>query len=190
MPEQIRCDWANGSELEPAYHDTVWGVPEHDDKQLFKMLCLESMQAGLSWSLILRRMEGLSAAFDNFDPVKLRRYDVGKIEALLQDARIIRNRKKIEAVIHNAGCYFDVVERYGSLDHFLWSYVEGVPIVGNRATKAEVPATTPLSDRLSKDLKKLGFKFVGSTTVYAFMQAVGMVNDHLVNCAFYSVPGK
>lgn len=186
MPEIIRCGWADAGPLEQAYHDTVWGIPEHDDRTLFKMLILEGMQAGLSWSTILKKMDTLCAAFDDFDPERVACYDERKIEALLGDPGIIRNRRKVEAAIRNARAYIALKEQYGSLDAFLWAYVGGEPIQGRRASMSEVPSSTELSDQISKDLKKLDFGFAGSTIVYAFMQAVGMVNDHLVTCAFYN----
>lgn len=183
--EIIRCGWAAGGALDEVYHDTVWGVPEHDDKQLFKMLQLEGMQAGLSWSLILKKWDALSEAFDDFDPEVVQHYDAAKVDELLQNPGIIRNRLKINAVITNAKAYFQVREAFGSFDAYLWSFVDGAPLVNAWETTKQVPASTPISDALSKDLKKRGFKFVGTTIMYAFMQAVGMVNDHLVSCAFY-----
>lgn len=184
----IRCDWANRSALETSYHDRVWGVPLHDDLELFKMLMLESQQAGLSWSTILAKMDTLCEAYDNFDPHVLVKYGEDKVEELLHHDGVIKNKLKIKAVIHNSHQYFMIVEQYGSLNEFFWSYVNHQPIINQWKSIAEVPGTTTLSDQISKDLKKLGFKFVGSTTVYAFMQSVGMVNDHLVSCAFYNGP--
>ncbi|MCE5235967.1 MAG: DNA-3-methyladenine glycosylase I [Clostridiaceae bacterium] len=179
----IRCGWAK-SALERDYHDSVWGRPEHNEKELFKKLILDGQQAGLSWSLILKKMDGLCAAYDDFDPYLLARYDAVKIEALLHDDRVIKNRAKINAAVHNAKCYFTLCEKHGSLSAFLWEYVGGKPIVNHWKELSEVPATSPISDDISRDLKKFGFKFVGSTIVYAYMQGVGMVNDHLVDCAF------
>ncbi len=186
--EITRCGWARREGLEQTYHDQVWGVPVHDDKALFKMLMLEGQQAGLSWSTILRKMGALCEAFDNFDPEIVALYDDAKVAALLQNPGIIRNRLKIRSAIENARAYFRLCEQYGSLDAFLWGYVGGVRVVNRWESLSQVPASTELSDRISKDLKKLGFKFVGSTIVYAFLQAVGIVNDHLTSCAFRRAP--
>jgi len=180
-----RCDWATRSDLEREYHDHEWGIPEHDDKRLFKMLILEGQQAGLSWATILSKREALCEAFDDFDPAILATYDAQKVESLMKNSRIIRNRLKINAAISNAKAYFGLCEDYGSLDHYLWSYVNGKPIVNAWENMDQLPANTLLSDKISKDLKKRGFKFVGSTIIYAFMQSIGMVNDHLISCAFY-----
>lgn len=182
----IRCDWAERSQAERHYHDTQWGRPVHDDRALFKLLLLEGQQAGLSWSTILAKMDTLCAAFDDFDPEKLAGYGEEKIESLLLDEGIIRNRQKVNAAVHNAKMYWKLREKYGSLDTFLWRYVDHTPILNRWETIGEVPASTPLSDEISRQLKKEGFKFVGSTTVYAFMQSIGMVNDHLISCSFRS----
>lgn len=182
--DTVRCAWANRSIEEQHYHDTVWGKPQHDEKELIKMLMLEIQQAGLSWTVIMKKMAGLCRAYDNFEPAKLITYDDRKIAQLLQDTAIIRNRRKIEATIHNAQCYFALCEAHGSLNEFMWRYVSGRPVRNDWQTADDVPATTPLSDQISKDLRKLGFKFLGSTTVYAYMQAIGMVNDHMLTCAF------
>ena len=185
MTQEIkRCDWATKNKIEQEYHDTEWGIPVHDDRQLFKMLVLEGKQAGLSWTTILAKKETLCEAFDDFDPAVLVTYDSKKKAELLQNDGIIKNRLKINAAISNAHVYYDVCEQYGSLDNYLWSFVDNKPIINSWKSTEEVPASTPLSDKLSKDLKKQGFKFVGSTTVYAFMQSVGMVNDHLDTCSF------
>lgn len=176
--ELKRCGWAK-SDLEKEYHDNVWG-----DHALFKKLILDGQQAGLSWSIILKKMDGLCAAYDDFNPCLLVHYDTDKIDALLHDDRIIRNRAKINAAVHNAKCYDILCEKFGSLNTFLWHYVDGKTIVNHWKDLKEIPATSPISDLISRDLKKLGFKFVGSTIVYAFMQAIGMVNDHLVDCSF------
>ncbi|MBA4698800.1 MAG: DNA-3-methyladenine glycosylase I [Ruminococcus sp.] len=185
MNEIKRCDWAVKSELEQEYHDKVWGIPVHDDRKLFKMLILEGKQAGLSWSTILKKMDTLCEAFDDFDPAILVTYDDAKIESLLQNNGVIKNKLKVNAVVNNAKAYFKLCEEFGSLDNYLWKFVDNKPIV-NAWTKIEdVPANTSISDAISKDLKKRGFKFVGTTIIYSFMQAVGMVNDHLVSCAFY-----
>ncbi|MEL7609563.1 MAG: DNA-3-methyladenine glycosylase I [Bacillota bacterium] len=186
MPDGIaRCDWAQKGVLEQEYHDREWGVPVHDDKKLFKMLILEGQQAGLSWSTILRKMETLCAAFDDFDPAALITYDNLKVEALLKDDGIIRNRQKVDAAISNAKAYYKLCEEFGSLDQYLWSYVGHRPVVNAWTRIDEVPSHSPISDAISKDLKKRGFKFIGSTTIYSLMQSVGMVNDHLTSCAFY-----
>ncbi|MDR1310448.1 MAG: DNA-3-methyladenine glycosylase I [Burkholderiaceae bacterium] len=185
MPnEPNRCPWANTAPLLQRYHDTEWGVPCHDERHLFKMLILEGKQAGLSWYGILKKKDMLCAAFDDFDPQKLVAYDEKKIEPLLRDPGIIRNRLKVSAVIANARAYFDLCERHGSLDSYLWGFAGGRQVVGNWNTQKQVPITTPLSDEISRDLKRLGFKFVGSTIIYSYLQAVGVVNDHLVTCAF------
>jgi DNA-3-methyladenine glycosylase I len=189
MDGLTRCGWAEGSDLERAYHDEVWGVPVHDDRALFRMLILDGMQAGLSWSTILKKMDAMMAAFDGFDPEIVAAYGPEKVEALLQDPGIIRNRLKVNAVIGNAKAYFNIVEEFGSFDAYLWGFVGGVPIVNAWEKMEDVPTHTEISDALGKDLKKRGFKFVGTTIVYAFMQAIGMVNDHIVSCAFYKREG-
>lgn len=183
----VRCDWANKTELERNYHDSSWGKPIHDDKELFKMLILEGKQAGLSWSTILIKMDTLCDAFDNFDPVKLVNYGEEKIQELMLNNGIIKNRLKVNAAIHNAKMYFLLCEKYGSLDDFLWGYVGYKPIINTWTSVTEVPAHTVLSDEISKQLKKDGFKFVGTTTIYALMQSIGMVNDHLMTCSFRNV---
>lgn len=184
--EVKRCDWAERSSREREYHDTQWGVPIHDDKTLFKMLVLEGMQAGLSWATILTKMDTLCTAFDNFDPDILITYDNHKIEALLQDDGIIRNKQKVNAVVHNAKTYFKLRDTFGSLNDYLWSYVNYTPIKNAWSHISEVPSSSPISDSISKDLKKQGFKFVGTTTIYALMQSIGMVNDHLTSCFLFN----
>jgi len=184
--ERKRCDWAERSPREREYHDTQWGVPVHDDKTLFKMLILEGMQAGLSWATILAKMDTLCAAFDDFDPDILITYDERKIESLLQDDGIIRNKQKVNAVVHNAKAYFKLLDTFGSLDDYLWSYVNHTPIKNAWSHISEVPSSSSVSDAISKDLKKQGFKFVGTTTIYALMQSIGMVNDHLTSCFCYN----
>lgn len=179
-----RCPWANKNSLEQTYHDKEWGIPMYDDKQLFKQLILEGKQAGLSWSIILKKRDRLSLAFDDFDPDILITYDDRKINELLHNDDIIKNKLKIKAVISNAFAYLKLQRELGSFAHYLWSFVNHQPIVNSWETIDQVPSNTPLSDKISNDLKKRGFKFVGSTTIYAFMQAVGMVNDHLVSCDF------
>lgn len=181
-----RCDWAEHNRLEQEYHDTEWGMPVHDDRKLFELLILEGKQAGLSWATILLKRETLREAFDGFDPAVLVTYDDQKMEELLQNKGIIRSKLKIKAVVNNAKAYYTLCEKHGSLDHFLWSFVGFQPIVNHWNQLSEVPASSAISDSISKELKKLGFQFVGTTTVYAFMQAVGMVNDHVTYCDFYN----
>lgn len=164
------------------YHDEEWGVPLHDDQRLFEFLLLEGAQAGLSWQTILQRREGYRKAFDNFDPQVIAQYDEAKVEALLADPGIIRNRLKVQSAITNARAFLKVQAEFGSFDTYIWRFVGGSPIVNHWASMAEVPATTKESDAMSKDLKKRGFTFVGSTICYAFMQATGMVNDHPITC--------
>lgn len=180
-----RCAWAEAGPLEIAYHDTEWGVPVHDDRKLFEMLILEGAQAGLSWSTILRKRENYRKAFDRFDPKKIARYDKKKIAALLADPGIVRNRLKVAATVQNARVFLDVQAEYGQFSDYIWRFVDGRPIVNSRRNMKAVPAKTRASDAMSKDLKARGFTFVGSTICYAFMQAVGMVNDHTVNCFRY-----
>lgn len=182
MPEIVRCDWANRSELEKNYHDTQWGIPMHDDRALFAMLNLEGQQAGLSWSTILSKMETLYQAYDGFDPEILVTYGEEKFSSLEQADGVIKNRLKIRSVVANAHAYFGVREEFGSLDNYLWGFVDYEPVVNSWESIEQVPAATQLSTALSKDLKRRGFKFLGPVTVYAFMQATGMVNDHLVSC--------
>ena len=183
MDEKFRC--FGDSEIYINYHDNEWGIPVHDDTKLFEMLNLEGAQAGLSWITVLKKRENYRKAFDNFDPYKIAIYDDKKIEELMHNEGIIRNRLKINAFICNAKAYLEVVKTYGSLDKFLWSYVNYEPIVSKWESFYDMPLTTPVSDKLSRDLKKLGFKFIGSTIIYSFMQAVGMVNDHLKKCCFW-----
>jgi DNA-3-methyladenine glycosylase I len=176
-----RCAWAKG-ELYEAYHDREWGVPSHDDRHLFEMLILEGAQAGLSWSTILNKRENYRRAFDRFDAREIARYDARKRKALLANPGIVRNRLKVEAAVKNARAFLAVQKEFGSFDAYLWSFVGGTPIQNRWKSLREIPARTPESDALSKDLLRRGFKFVGSTICYALMQAVGMVNDHLVDC--------
>ena len=182
-----RCDWAEGSDLERAYHDEQWGVPVHDDRLLFEMLTLEGAQAGLSWSTILNKREGYRKAFDDFDVQKIAEYSQEKIDALLQNPEIIRNRLKVNATVNNARAFIRVQEEFGSFAAYIWSFVENKPIRNRWESTAQIPAHTPLSDTISKELKKRGFTFVGSTICYAYMQAIGMVNDHLVGCFRYDI---
>lgn len=186
MKKIKRCDWANKSEIESKYHDEEWGRPIYDDKKLFKMLILEGKQSGLSWYIILSKMKTLCEAFDDFDPHKLVKYDDKKIEELLKNEGIIRNKLKVNAVVTNAKVYFKLCDEFGSLSNYLWQYVDNKPIINKWSKAEEIPVKTELSDKISKDLKKRGFKFVGSTIIYSFMQAIGMVNDHLITCSFYN----
>jgi DNA-3-methyladenine glycosylase I len=176
-----RCPWAE-AEINHVYHDTEWGVPSHDDRHLFEMLLLEGAQAGLSWQTILAKRENYRRAFDGFDAKKIVRYDAGKISRLLADPGIVRNRFKIRSAVTNARAFLAVQEEFGSFDAYLWRFVNSRPLQNRFTQSHQVPARTPESDTLSRDLLKRGFKFVGSTICYAFMQATGMVNDHLVSC--------
>ena len=180
-----RCNWANGSDLLQSYHDHEWGVEVHDDRTLFEFLVLEGAQAGLSWSTILRKREAYRKAFDNFDARKVSRYSEKTVVRLLANPDIIRNRLKINAAITNAGAFLQVQKEFGSFDRYIWQFVGGKPIRNSWKTMADIPASTPESVAMSKDLKKRGFKFVGPTICYAFMQAVGMVNDHVADCFRY-----
>jgi len=177
-----RCDWANRSELEQAYHDHEWGVEIHDDRALFEFLVLEGAQAGLSWSTILRKREGYRRAFDHFDARKISRYSEDTVSRLLANPEIIRNRLKINATITNARAFLQVQKEFGSFDRYIWQFVNGKPIRNSWRKMTDIPSSTPESDAMSRDLQKRGFKFVGPTICYAFMQAVGMVNDHVVDC--------
>ncbi len=185
QPQKTRRPRATHSEPERDYHDHEWRIPVHDERQLFEKLNLDGLQAGLSWLIVLKKRPALRRAFANFNPDALLRFDARKVDELMQNTGIIRNRRKIEAVIGNAAAYRTLCDKHGSLDQFLWKYVGFRPIVNAWISAAQVPPCTPLSQTISKDMKKLGFRFVGPTTVYAFMQAVGMVNDHLTDCAFY-----
>ena len=182
QPAQDRCAWTSSDPLYISYHDEEWGVPLHDDRQLFEFLLLEGAQAGLSWITILRKRESYREAFDHFDPEKIARYDDAKRQELLGNAGIVRNRLKINAAIGNAQAFLNIVEQGQSFDDYIWQFVDGQPKINHWARLAEVPASTPASDLMSKTLKKAGFKFVGSTICYAFMQACGMVNDHTTDC--------
>ena len=178
-----RCTWSEGIDpLYERYHDTEWGVPVRDDLKHFEFLLLESAQAGLSWWTILRKRENYRRAFAGFDPAKVARFDGRAVTRLMRDAGIVRNRQKIEAAIGNARAFLEIQEEFGSFDAFVWPFVGGAPIMNRWRVQSDIPATTPESDALSKDLKKRGFKFVGSTIVYAHMQATGLVNDHLLSC--------
>ena len=180
--EQRRCGWAEHNELQRAYHDTEWGVPVHDDRRFFEFLILEGAQAGLAWDTILKKRDGYRAAFAGFDPVKVACFDAATVDKLIANPAIIRNRLKIESAISNARCFLAVQEQFGSFDSYVWQFVGGRPIINKWRGMGEVPASTVHSDALSRDLKKRGFKFAGTTICYAFMQATGMVHDHLVTC--------
>jgi len=185
MNEKIRCSWAGNDPLYIDYHDNEWGRPVHDDVKLFEMLILEGMQAGLAWITVLRKREAFREAFDGFEPNKVALYDEAKIQELMANEKIIRNRLKINAAVNNARFFLRVKEKYGGFDKFIWGYVDYKPVTNHWKNLSDVPARTPLSDKISMDLKKLGFKFVGSTIIYSFMQAVGMVNDHTTDCFVY-----
>jgi DNA-3-methyladenine glycosylase I len=180
----IRCDWAK-NDLAIIYHDREWGVPQHDDRVLFEFLVLEGAQAGLSWDTILRKRENYRAAFDNFDAKKISRYNQRKLDSLMRDEGIVRNRLKILSVVKNAKAFLEVQTEFGSFDRYLWQFVGGKPRVNALKSLSQLQSRTAESDALSKDLKKRGFTFVGSTICYAFMQAIGMVNDHVVTCFRY-----
>lgn len=177
-----RCDWAGSDPLTTAYHDTEWGVPLHNDLRLFEMLILEGAQAGLSWQTVLRKRPAYRLAFDGFDPQKVARYDTAKINALLANAGLIRNRAKIAAAVGNAQAFLKVQQEFGSFDTYVWGFVGGQPKINHRKRLKQIPSQSPESQALSKDLKSRGFRFVGPTICYAFMQATGLVQDHLVSC--------
>jgi DNA-3-methyladenine glycosylase I len=185
----IRCEWTGDwddiDNIMVKYHDEEWGEPKHDDRRLFEDLVLDGAQAGLSWSTILNKRENYRQAFDNFDPVKVASYDEAKIEELLQNPGIVRNRQKVNSAVKNAKAFLKIQEEFGSFDTYIWGFVDGKPIQNDRKSMSEIPAKTELSEEISKDLKKRGFNFVGPTIIYAFMQAVGMVNDHTVDCFRY-----
>jgi len=181
-----RCQWAGNDPLYQKYHDEEWGVPVHEDRKLFEMLILEGAQAGLSWITILRKRENYRKAFNNFDAKKITKYDSKKVKQLLQNDGIVRNKLKIAAAIQNAKCFLSIQNEFGSFDKYIWQFVNGKTIINKRKSLIEIPAMTNESDAMGKDLKKHGFKFVGSTICYAFMQAVGMVNDHSTDCYKYS----
>ena len=183
--DRIRCEWAGTDPLMVAYHDQEWGLPVHDDRKLFEFLILEGMQAGLSWMTILKKRENFRAAFDDFDALKVSRYDQAKFEELMNNAGIIRNRRKIEAATQNAQAFLALQEEFGSFDAYSWQFVGGEPIVNSWTQMSQIPAQTEESVVMSKDLKKRGFNFVGPTIVYAHMQATGMVNDHTTDCFRY-----
>jgi DNA-3-methyladenine glycosylase I len=184
LTDVVRCSWPS-DDLSILYHDREWGVPQHDDRVLFEFLILEGAQAGLSWDTILQKRENYRAAFDGFDPKKVARYDRKKTQKLLRDEGIVRNRLKIASAIRNAKAFLEVQKKFGSFDRYIWQFVGGKPRINRRRLRKSIPARTAESDAMSKDLKKRGFNFVGSTICYAFMQATGMVNDHAVECFCY-----
>jgi len=190
MNELTRCPWPDGDAKMIKYHDEVWGVPVHDDQKLFAKLCLDLMQAGLMWRTILHKQENFEKAFDNFHIETVAGYDEAKYEELMQDAGIVRNKLKIRAIINNAARVMEVQKEFGSFDDYLWGFTNGVIIKNAWKALEEVPASTPLSDAISKDLKERGFRFVGTTIIYAFLQAVGIVNDHLTSCFRYDECGR
>lgn len=189
-PEVNRCGWAGPDPLYVAYHDDEWGVPLHDERALFELLILEGAQAGLSWLTILKKRVGYRAAFDNFDAARIATYDDAKIAGLLADPGIVRNRLKVQAAITNARACLALRDAGGGLDAYLWDFVDGAPITNRWRSLEEVPASTALSDRVSKDLKSRGFKFVGPTIVYAYLQSAGLVNDHVVDCFRHAAVGR
>ena len=182
MTELIRCSWSGSDPVYLEYHDKEWGVPVRDDRKQYEFLVLESAQAGLSWLTILKRRDGYRRLYEDFDPAKVVRFDEARIKAMLLDEGIIRNRKKIESSINNARRFLEVREQYGSFCNYLWGFTDGKQVVNHFKSMNEVPATTPLSDNIAKDLKGRGFQFLGSTIIYAHLQATGLVNDHLVDC--------
>ncbi len=185
MASLVRCPWSGNDPLMVVYHDKEWGVPVHDDRRLFEFIVLEGAQAGLSWMTILRRRDAYREAFADFDPERVARFDRRKIESLLRNDKIIRNRRKIEGAVQNARAYHALREKGESLDKFMWAFVDGKPIVNHRNSTSQIPASTPISDAMSKAMKKAGFTFFGTTICYAHMQATGMVNDHVVTCFRY-----
>ncbi len=187
--ELVRCKWPSNP-LSIRYHDEEWGFPQHDDRVLFEFLLLEGAQAGLSWDTILQKRENYRAALDGFDPERIARYDRRKVQSLLRNPGIVRNRLKIASVIKNAKAFLSVRKEFGSFDRYIWQFTGGKPLVNTHTSNQSIPARTPVSDAMSEDLKKRGFNFVGSTICYAFMQAVGMVNDHAVECFRHTQVGK
>lgn len=190
MSEKIRCPWSGDSQIYIDYHDNEWGRPVHNDRKLFEMLILEGAQAGLSWITVLKKRENYRQAFDGFDPNKVAIYDEKKVQELLANEGIIRNRLKISSAIGNAKAFLEIVKKHGSFDKFIWEYVNNSPIINHFEKIEDLPATSPISDKISKDLKKLGCNFVGSTIIYSFMQACGLVNDHLTSCFMYDKCNK
>lgn len=190
MDRRMRCPWCLKFDQYIEYHDHEWGVPVHEDRIHFEFLILEGAQAGLSWSTILKKREGYRKAFAEFDPVKVARFTPSKIEKLLQDSGIVRNKLKVHAAVNNAKRFLDIQKEFGSFDQYVWDFVGGKPVVNGWKTLKQIPATTKDSDKLSTDLTRRGFKFVGSTVMYAYMQACGLVNDHLVDCWRYAYVNK
>ncbi len=190
MVMKKRCEWVSGNELYEEYHDKEWGVPSYDDRHLFEMLILEGAQAGLNWLTILKKREGYKKSFDDFDALKISRYSQKKIDKLLLNPEIIRNKLKVNATVTNAKIFLEIQKEHGSFSEYIWQFVGGRPIQNKWKKQSDVPATTAVSDEMSKVLKKRGFKFVGSTICYAYMQAVGMVNDHTVDCMCYKKCSK
>ena len=186
MKDKNRCEWGGHDELNQAYHDTQWGKPEHDDRMLFEMLILEGAQAGLSWTTILKKRENYQKAFDNFDVQKVEKYDDIKVQELLANPGVVRNKLKIAAAIKNAKAFLAVQTEFGSFDTYIWQFVGGKPVKNNIRNMGEIPAKTEQAEKMSKDLLKRGFTFVGPTICYAFMQATGMVNDHTIDCFRYN----
>ncbi|MDR3021393.1 MAG: DNA-3-methyladenine glycosylase I [Clostridiales bacterium] len=184
--KKSRCHWCEGSQQLREYHDNVWGVPVHIDQNLFKMLCLESMQAGLSWQVILSKYDNFMRAFDNFDVLTVSKYSQFKIESLLQDSGIVRNRAKINAIVSNANCVIKLQQLNGSFDRFIWGYVGDKTVQNAIHCMEDAPISSQLSDKISADLKSLGFKFVGSKVIYSWLQAIGLVNDHIITCFRYN----
>ncbi|UCH20344.1 MAG: DNA-3-methyladenine glycosylase I [Deltaproteobacteria bacterium] len=182
---KTRCKWAKADSLSKLYHDTEWGVPQHDDRLLFEHIILDGLQAGLSWSIILQKRENIKSAFDNFDPVVIAGYKIQKIEELLADKGVIRNRGKVEAVVQNAQAFLNIQKEFKSFDGYIWQFVKRKPVQNSWKTPKEIPTQTKESIAMSRDLKRRGFKFVGPVMCYAFMQAVGMVNDHTIDCFRY-----
>lgn len=185
MKNVSRCPWCGNDPLMTEYHDREWGVPVHDDRLHFEFLVLESFQAGLSWMTILKKRENFRAAFDNFEPERIARYDAAKKASLLADPGIIRNRLKIDAAVNNAQIFLGLQEKHGSFDRWIWSFTEGKPVVGDRRNMGDIPVRSELSDRMAKAMKKEGFRFLGSVTLQAHLQAIGILNDHLVSCFRY-----
>jgi DNA-3-methyladenine glycosylase I len=182
----VRCEWADGDDpLMLSYHDEEWGTPSHDDRHLFELLTLEGAQAGLSWKTILHKREGYRAAFGQFDPARVARFNARKVEALLRDPAIVRNRLKVESAVNNARRILEVQAEFGNFDAYIWEFVDGVPIVGHRRRLRELPSETRESKAMSGELKRRGFRFIGSTVCYSFMQAAGLVNDHVTTCFRY-----
>lgn len=185
MIQLNRCPWCGNDELYVKYHDEEWGVPVHDDRKHFEFLVLESAQAGLSWLTILRKRENYRKAYDGFDPAKVARYDEKKIEEMMNDPGIVRNRRKIESSVNNARCFLKIQEEFGSFDNYIWSFVNYKPVKNHWTNLEQIPARTELSDRVSMDLKSIGFQFLGSTIIYSHLQATGLINDHIVSCFRY-----